>query len=138
MILSCCSRRWEDTWQRSKMHLRVSQPLAKCLSTSRHVSEVILNHASPIKSSSCPNLVGAELRVKPMSSHSKAYILNSNIVLTSAKCVLFLRALMRLTDLTVSIKTAWHTGKGRQKFPLLRDPKRLYIYQGPLEYSSGH
>lgn len=61
----------------------------------QQVSEVILDHASSSQPSSCPNPVGAKLGVKPMLSHSKAYILNSNMILTSSKCVLFLRTLMR-------------------------------------------
>lgn len=43
-----------------------------------------------------------------MLSCSKAYVLNRNIVLTSAKCVFFLRMLMRLPAVKISIKTAWH------------------------------
>lgn len=127
MSPSCCAGRWEATWQRSKVgQLRVSQPLANHLSTSRQVSEVILDHASSSQPSSCPNPVGAKLGVKPMLSHSKAYILNSNIILTSSKCVLFLRTLMRLIALTASVKTAWHAGKRRQKFALLMNTKQLH------------
>lgn len=117
MSPSCCTGRWEATWQRSKVdQLSVSQPLTNHLSTSRQVSEVILDHASSSQLSSCPNPVGAKLGVKPMLPHSKAYILNSNTILTSLKCVLFLRTLMRVRALTASIKTAWHAGKWRQKF----------------------
>lgn len=129
MSPSCPAGRWEATWQRSKVdQLRVSQPLVNHLSTSRHVSEVILDHAASSQPSSCPKLVGAELGAKPTLSHSKAYILNSNTLLTSPTCVLFLRMLMRLTAVKVSVKTAWHTGKWRQKFALLMSPKWFYTH----------
>lgn len=69
--------------------LSVSQPLASHLLTPRHMREVILDHASSSQPSSCPELVGAEVGVRPMFSHSKAYIFHSNTLLTSLKCILF-------------------------------------------------
>lgn len=110
MSPGCLAGRWEATWQRSKEdQLRASQSLANHLSTSRHLSEIILDHASSSQPSSSPKLVEAELGAKPMLSHSKTYVLNSNTVLTSLKCVLFLRTLMRLTAVKESMKTVWHT-----------------------------
>lgn len=134
MSPSCYAGRWEAIWQKSKVdQLRISQHLANHLSTSRHVSEVILAHTSSSQPSSCPKLVGAKLGVKPMLSHSKAYNLNSNTVLTSAKCVMFLRMLMRLTVVRVSIKSTWHIWKWGQKFPLLMSPQCVYTHEGPME-----
>lgn len=84
----------------------------------------------PANPPAVPKLVEAELGAKPMLSHSKAYVLNSSTVLTSLKCVLLLRILMTLTAVKVSMITAWHTEKWKQKFALLMNPKCLYTYQG--------
>lgn len=133
MSPSCCAGRWEATWKRSKVgQLSVSQTLANHLSTSRQVSEVILDHSSYNQLTSCPNPVGAKLGVKPMLSHSKAYILNSNMILTFSKCVLFLRTLMRVRALTTSIKTAWHAGNGGKNLSCLCTPSN-YIQHGLKE-----